>query len=81
MSGTQELASQKGNYFIFADKVYDIDKVITNHPGGYEFINNIRGREVDRYLYGSESLESVDSQKTHSHSSNSIKLAGDPIGV
>jgi len=35
ISQFQELTKYKGNYFIFADKVYDIDKVITNHPGGY----------------------------------------------
>lgn len=80
-SQVSSMLQDKKNYFIFADKVYDIDKVITSHPGGYELINNIRGREVDRFLYGSEPLETVDFKKLHSHTSNSIKLAGDPIAV
>jgi hypothetical protein len=50
--------------------------VITNHPGGYELIRNIRGREVDRFLYGSEPLESVEKMRLHSHSASSIDLAG-----
>lgn len=42
--GSRDLSKLHGNYFIFADKVYDIDKVITNHPGGFDVINNVRGR-------------------------------------
>lgn len=56
---TQQLAKYTGDYFIFADRIYDIKRVITNHPGGFEVINAIRGREVDRFLYGSEALEAV----------------------
>lgn len=55
----EELAKYHGNYFIFADKIYNISNVITNHPGGYELIHSIRGREVDRFLYGSEPIETV----------------------
>lgn len=56
VKSTYELAKYSGDYFIFADRIYDIKKVITNHPGGFEVINGIRGREVDRFLYGSEAL-------------------------
>ena len=35
VSTSQDLAKYHTNYFIFADKVYDINKVITSHPGGY----------------------------------------------
>lgn len=51
-----DLAKYNGDYFIFADKIYDLKNVITNHPGGFEVINHIRGREVDRFLLGSEPL-------------------------
>ena len=29
------ISKYKGDYFIFADKIYDLNRVITNHPGGY----------------------------------------------
>lgn len=35
VSRAGSLTENKGDYFIFADKVYDIGKVITSHPGGY----------------------------------------------
>jgi hypothetical protein len=53
IKSSRDLAKLHGNYFIFADKVYNLDTVISNHPGGYELINHVRGREVDRYIYGS----------------------------
>lgn len=31
----RDLAKSHGNYFIFANKVYDLDKVLTSHPGGF----------------------------------------------
>ena len=55
--------------------------MLANHPGGYELIKNIKGREVDRYIYGSEPLEAVEKMYLHAHSSNFMKLAGDPIAV
>lgn len=42
--GNQDLAKYHTNFFIFADKIYDINNVISNHPGGYEVINRVRGR-------------------------------------
>lgn len=70
------------DYFIFADKVYDIHKVLANHPGGYELIKSIRGREVDRYIYGTEPLELFhDKMFLHRHTSNALSLAGSPIGI
>jgi hypothetical protein len=77
----RDLAYLHGDYFIFADKVYDINKLITNHPGGFDVINHARGREVDRFLYGSEPIDSVGKTKIHSHSASSIRLANAPIGI
>ena len=56
--------------------MYDIHNVLASHPGGYELIKNIKGREVDRYIYGSEPLEAVKKMYLHGHTSNSMKLAG-----
>lgn len=44
ITNSRHLAKYKGDYFIFADRVYDINNVISNHPGGYDLIKNIRGR-------------------------------------
>jgi cytochrome b involved in lipid metabolism len=45
------LAKYHGNYFIFADKVYDIENVITSHPGGYELIKSIgEGKLTDLFM-------------------------------
>jgi hypothetical protein len=38
----RDLAYTHGNYFIFSDKVYDVNKIITNHPGGFDVIGHIR---------------------------------------
>lgn len=68
-----------GDYFIFSDKVYDLHNVMSNHPGGYELIKNIRGRDVDRFIYGSEPLEAVDKMFLHRHTAGCMKLAGQPV--
>jgi hypothetical protein len=78
---SRELAKLHGNYFIFADNVYGLDRVLTSHPGGFEVINRARGRELDRYIYGSEALEGVGAMQPHSHSAASIDLAGPPIAT
>lgn len=41
---SRDLAFMHGNYFIFSDKVYDINKVISNHPGGFDVISHVRGK-------------------------------------
>lgn len=55
--------------------------MLTNHPGGFEIVKNIRGREIDRYIYGSEVLESFEKMPVHHHTASSIRLAGEPIGI
>ncbi len=41
---TKDLSYFGKDYFIFADKVYDVNRVITNHPAGWEIIKAIKGR-------------------------------------
>lgn len=31
----KDLSIYSNDYFIFANKVYDVNKVINNHPGGW----------------------------------------------
>ncbi len=45
-----------GDHFIFADYVYKLAPLLVSHPGGYQIIDKIRGREVDRFIYGMEPL-------------------------
>ena len=53
--------------------------MLGNHPGGWQIIDRIRGREVDRFIYGMEPLEKYDTVQRISHTARSISLAGDPI--
>ncbi len=39
-----DLSVYNGDYFIFADKVYDVNNVLANHPGGWEIAKSIKGR-------------------------------------
>lgn len=40
------------NYVIFGNYVYDARELEKNHPGGFKVIEDVKGREVDRFLYG-----------------------------
>lgn len=74
-----ELEVYHGDYFIFADYVYRLGPVLGAHPGGFEIINESRGREVDRFIYGMEPMEMYESLPRVSHSARSIELAGLPV--
>lgn len=57
IKSVNQLGKYSDGYFIFEDKVYDIENIIATHPGGWELIKAIKGREVDRYIYGTQPLE------------------------
>lgn len=65
------------NYFIFDNSVYNIERLLTTHPGGFTLIDKVRGREVDRFIYGGEFLEEHSNDAAHEHSTQSLKLAED----
>ena len=68
------------NYFVFADYVYSLSEILHSHPGGFQIIDGIRGREVDRFLYGGEPLERLaDEHKRVEHSRWALNLAGPPL--
>lgn len=52
IKSSKDLELFHGDYFIFADYVYRLSPLLTSHPGGFRIINKVRGREVDRFLYG-----------------------------
>lgn len=52
--------------------MYRLSPFLTCHPGGFQIVNEIRGREVDRFLFGVEVLEKFDMIKKVSHSAKSI---------
>jgi hypothetical protein len=81
IKSSRDLAKYHHNYFIFADRVYSLDRIISTHPGGYEVIKHIRERVVDRFIYGSEPLATLKSMKVHSHTAMCMAMAGEPIGV
>jgi hypothetical protein len=68
------------HYFIFANYVYDLTHILGVHPGGWAIIENIRTREVDRFIYGVDPIELYNVPRI-SHSINSINLAGRPLAA
>ena len=40
------------NYVIYANRIYDIEPLRRFHPGGYQIIDSVKNKEIDRYVYG-----------------------------
>ena len=49
------------------------------HPGGHRVIQLVKGREVDRFIYGMYSAELYPELAAYSHSMYSLELVGNPI--
>lgn len=64
---------------IFANYVYNIEPLTRFHPLGFEIIETIRGREFDRFLFGSAPTERLSNITPNPHSLKSIELLGSPI--
>ena len=79
ITSSKDLAIYSNNYFIFYNYVFELDKVLTAHPGGVKIIQHAKGREVDRYLYGVEPMVGIPDVDPYIHSSHSINLAGEPL--
>lgn len=43
---------QGKDYVIYANRIYDIELLRRFHPGGYQIINSVKNKEIDRYVYG-----------------------------
>ena len=44
---------QNKSYVVFANNIYDIQPLRYNHPAGYQIVEVLKNKEVDRYIYGS----------------------------
>jgi hypothetical protein len=49
------------------------------HPGGYQIIEAVKNREVDRFIYGMYAPEQFPDTPIYSHSYKCMTLVGDPI--
>lgn len=50
-----------------------------NHPAGYQILNLVRNREIDRFIYGMYRAEKLPLLPASSHSKKSLALLGNPI--
>lgn len=66
-------------FVIFADDVYDMEPLRENHPAGFEIIEQLTGREIDRFVYGMYSSEYTPAVLPYSHSARFLDLLGSPI--
>ena len=62
------------NFVLWNDGIFDISKV--NHPGPQFIFNEIKGREIGRFIFGAYGLESTE-LKEHIHSKDAITLLED----
>jgi hypothetical protein len=70
---------QLSSYVVFDDYIYVLEEGF--HPGGQVIIDRVKGREVDRYLYGMYPLEDYINSERHTHSTNILQTIGRPIGI
>jgi hypothetical protein len=67
------------SYIIFANYVYELQPLSHLHPVGYQVLKTVRGRSVDRFLYGMYTSEKTPSLPIHSHSLKSLALLQPPV--
>jgi hypothetical protein len=75
----EEINKVTDNYFIFSNYVYDAKGLTEEHPGGHKVIELMKGREVDRFIYGMYAPELYPDLPVWSHSALSMQLAGSPV--
>lgn len=61
--------------------MYNLEGLKVNHPVGYQVVNSVKNKEMDRYLYGMYTSETSPGLPLNSHSFKSMDLLGEPIGV
>ena len=74
----KELDPNNG-YVVFANNVYDIQPLRYNHPAGYQIVEVLKNKEVDRYIYGSCVADELPEVPMWSHSFRSFTLMDDPV--
>ena len=70
---------RKFNYVVFGDYVWDLNRKLWVHPGGNRLIKLVRGREIDRFIYGMYTEETTTNLNPVEHSKNSMMAPGNPL--
>ena len=70
---------QSRPYVIFANNIYDAGPLRYNHPAGYQIVEVLKNKEVDRYIYGSCVADELPDVRMWSHSYKSFTLMDDPV--
>lgn len=65
-------------YVMFADYVWDLNRVDWVHPAGAKLIDLVNGREIDRFIYGMSTEESMKELAAFEHSKCAMTAAGQP---
>ena len=71
---------RNSSLFLYNDMIYAIPEP-DFHPGGRKVIEEIRGREVDRFMYGSMFTESHPNQPAFDHPKQSMEIVGPPLAA
>lgn len=64
---------------MFANYIYNIDPLQHHHPNGYQIVQKINGRELDRFLFGMYENENYPLIPPNSHGFKSLSLLDNPI--
>jgi hypothetical protein len=70
-----------GVRLIYENFIYSGEKIMQIHPAGREVIRSIKGRCIERYLYGMLPPDHLPNFSRHSHSDVSFKILEQPIGM
>ena len=44
--------NQSKDYVVFANYIYDVEPLRIDHPAGFQIVESVKNKEVDRYIYG-----------------------------
>jgi hypothetical protein len=64
---------------MFANYIYELWPIKKWHPAGYQIIESVKNKEIDRYVYGMYASEDLPEINLHSHTFRSLELLGNPI--
>ena len=67
------------DYCMFANYIYELSPLKKWHPAGYQIIESVKNKEIDRYIYGIFASEDLPEVQLHSHTFKSLELLGNPI--
>lgn len=74
----KELDPEK-SYVVFANFVYDAEPLKYHHPAGYQIVDMVKNRDVDRFIYGTEVAAELPEVPQWSHTYKSFTLMDAPV--